>query len=160
MITRILTLPATAFLSLLVGASAIASDLGFESCDEALHQSTKVIPGETWQRGTLPARILSYLSTLKGGLMDDAIVLQWGDRTNPNGSITFIVNMDYPHQEMSDWLLLVDDGHNINLKEFVYADAFAFSKHSSEGVYGLYFCGKDGISHEWVWAGADWKIER
>ena len=71
--------------------------------------------------------------------MDDAIVLQWGDRTNPNGSITFIVNMDYPHQEMSDWLLLVDDGHNINLKEFVYADAFAFSKHSSEGVYRSLF---------------------
>jgi hypothetical protein len=75
-------------------------------------------------------------------------VVRWVSHMNGNGTNTVVVELTSPHTDFDDWIIFLQDGKAVAEKHYVHATGFAFSRNSSGGVNGLYFCGKGEPSHE------------
>jgi hypothetical protein len=129
-------------------------DAGFLACNSELGKSGKTIGGERWNRRPLDRKIYSAVNPY---LADTAHVLRWLSHENPNGTSTIVVEDSPPDEDLGYWIVASRDRGAITVKVTVSAVGFGFSKSSSRGVNGLWFCTKRGLSHEWIWRGSAWQ---
>jgi hypothetical protein len=134
---------------------AFGSDAGEAACRAELVKNRKIAGDERWETSPLPGDVRNDFGRSLG---NDEQIVRWLAHDNPNGAKTLVIETKSVHDDMNNWLILLRSGSGVAATDLVYALDFAFSKASSNGVNGLYFCGKQGVSPEWIWTGADWRV--
>jgi len=127
-------------------------DFGYYACNKELERSGRVSM-EKW----LSPPIEPHYEAAAKHFTEGASVIRWFKHVNPNSSTTAVIEIREPTDDLGTWIVLYDDGSAVAFKAYVGAVGFGFSKGSSKGVNGLFFCGKQGMSKEWVWDGARWQ---
>ena len=119
----------------------LSSERGAKLVD---HWSTKPLPSDFRRAAAFP---------LKYGNASG-----WTAYKNPNQTWTIVILLIDPETQERNFVILIKDSNGLIFKEDVFAFEFARSSSEHDGVIGLFFCGKQGPSAEWVWNGTDWKV--
>ena len=133
--------------------AATADDRGFLWCNVELAKSTQAIASEHWKRGPVYAK---FYDPVREYLPAGGKLTRWLSHKNPNGTATVVIENSSAHEDMDSWTVVLWDHGQPIAKALVEAVGFGFSKSYAEGVTGLYFCGKRGLSHEWTRDGSKW----
>lgn len=142
------------FFHLNVG-KASSDDIGFNECRSELIKSGKIIPNNDWRVYPTP-KVNPEIDD------QDPSLEMWTARRlsflNKNHTRTIIEEEKNPHEDADMWNVTLVDHEAVRSNISVSAAGVGISKKTNDGVNGLYFCGPQGISNEWIWDGTSWKL--
>jgi hypothetical protein len=136
---------------------AATSDASFNSSMQILDNDPNVLKGPIWHTSPLNKR----LQRMETARLWGSHVLRWTAVVNPDGSRTIVIMTRLPDDFLADdpdeFDIFIQRGADFISADSVLSNAFAFSRHSNIGMFGLFFCKWGGITKEWVWTGDRWE---
>ncbi len=138
-------------------ARAATNDMAFNDCIQDLETNPSVSGDVSWHTSPLDPK----LRRLEGAQLWGDHIVRWMVHRNQNGSRTIIIMTRAPDDVLADdpdsFDFYMQRGRTFTYVDAVSSSAVAISKHSNDGVSGLWVCTKDRIYNEWFWIGDDWK---